>query len=209
MRRYAQRRMVLALVLPACTPLEPAATTHAKPVPDVPVAGAPPVAVEPTPPVEPVADAPPVELPADLKITLERTRCYGSCPIYVVTLDARGEIVWNGRKHVAHAGHTRAKLESLDGLRALFGRLEAVDYAAITPSGDPERDAKLCPSMWSDHPSAVVTIVANGTEHVVDDYQGCEGYPPLEAFRALEREIDEVAGTAAWIRPEPQPKDTP
>lgn len=194
MRFVDHRCIVLALVLPACTPIEPNPSKRAEPVADAPA----PVL---TPPLEPVADAPPVAaaLPADLKITLERTRCYGRCPVYEVTIDALGEVVWRGAKDVAHEGLARAKLESLDGLRALWGRLDAVDYAALTPSGDPERDAKLCPSVFSDNPSAIVTIVANGTERVVDDYLGCEGYPPLDAFRALEQELDMVAGTKAWV----------
>lgn len=146
----------------------------------------------------PVADAPRTLGPTDLKITLERTTCFGSCPAYFVSVDARGDVEWEGRAFVEQLGRAHARLDSLDGLAALFGRLDAVDYDAL-PSLERSGSLAMCPSHATDHPTVIVTVVANGTKRSVDHDLGCRGYPPLEAFEALEREIDAVARTEAWI----------
>lgn len=137
------------------------------------------------------------KIPADLKITLERGLCYGSCPSYTVTIDAEGQIEWEGHEHVAHPGQRRKRLVTLHELASLWGRLDAVDYRQLPSS--PNYDESTCPSEVTDMSSSLVTIVANGEQRQVYHYHGCEGYEPLSAFTKLEDEIDAVTGTAEWI----------
>src|SRR5438876_10671921 len=40
----------------------------------------------------------------DVVITLERTSCFGPCPVYTVTIDGRGEVVYDGVKAVRSTG---------------------------------------------------------------------------------------------------------
>ena len=47
---------------------------------------------------------------ADLKslaIKLERTRCYGTCPAYVVTIHGDGRVEYDGKAHVKETGTRR------------------------------------------------------------------------------------------------------
>src|SRR5438128_1292196 len=40
----------------------------------------------------------------DVVITLQRTSCFGPCPVYTVTIDARGEVVYDGVRAVRVTG---------------------------------------------------------------------------------------------------------
>ena len=41
-----------------------------------------------------------VDVPADTVMRLQRTSCLGPCPIYVVTIDARGMVTYDGDRFV-------------------------------------------------------------------------------------------------------------
>src|SRR6185436_11964809 len=43
-------------------------------------------------------------VPPDTSIRLERTACFGECPVYVVTIDARGNVTFEGRHFVRVEG---------------------------------------------------------------------------------------------------------
>ena len=47
---------------------------------------------------------PPPENLTDIEITLERTLCYGNCPVYSVTIDGEGNVVYEGKKFVRVEG---------------------------------------------------------------------------------------------------------
>jgi hypothetical protein len=40
-------------------------------------------------------------------VTLERTACFGTCPVYKVAIDADGAVRWRGEANVAHKGRAR------------------------------------------------------------------------------------------------------
>ena len=44
------------------------------------------------------------EIPADALIRLQRTSCYGPCPIYTVAIDARGTVTNEGERFVRVVG---------------------------------------------------------------------------------------------------------
>ena len=86
---------------------------------------------------EPTATAPapaaPIvapELPADLSIELERTRCLGSCPTYTVKIDASGLITWDGRTYVDSKGAQSARIP-IDSVRELLARFDAIDFKSM------------------------------------------------------------------------------
>jgi hypothetical protein len=43
-------------------------------------------------------------VPADTIISLQRTSCYGPCPVYTVKIDARGSVTYEGEKFVRVVG---------------------------------------------------------------------------------------------------------
>jgi hypothetical protein len=183
------RRVVIVGVLSsACTPHEPETIVVA--VPETASAN------ELIEVAEPPADGPAHELdvPPDATITLTRTRCYGTCPAYTVTLHADGSVQWRGDAFVKQEGEAN-------------GRITPEDFADVwrLASSQPFedlprefRDAR-CKSESTDHTSAIVTLEGPGVDHRVSHYYGCHGNDALDAFAAVETRIDEVTATDRWI----------
>ena len=107
-----------------------------------------PVVIQPTPATQ-LAEQP---IPSDLLITLERTWCLGSCPIYKVAIDGSGCVIWKGRDFVDVEGEQFAQVP-LDAVRTLMARFESIDFANLRGSYDVS---------VSDIPSAYVTLRKDG-----------------------------------------------
>lgn len=124
-------------------------------------------------------------VPPDLVIKLERTSCYGECPIYTVTLDRDGNVVFEGTKFVRAQGRHTARIPatSVEALLDMARRIAFFDL----------RDSYH--AMITDLPTTIVTITADGTTKRVEDYFGA----PKE-LKQLEQDIDDAARTQRWIR---------
>ena len=124
-------------------------------------------------------------MPTDLLITLERTACYGECPVYQVTIDARGNVIFEGRHFVRAQGrHTETiPVSSVASLLATAYRIGFFDL----------RDSYRAPI--TDLSTTIVTITANGRTKRVEDYFGAP-----KDLKQFEYAIDEAAGTQGWIR---------
>ena len=50
------------------------------------------------------------DVPPDASIGLQRTSCYGPCPIYTVTIDARGMVTYEGERFVRVVGRQTSQI---------------------------------------------------------------------------------------------------
>ena len=64
-----------------------------------------------------------------LKITLDRTFCYGTCPDYTVEIHGDGTVLYTGRDYVAITGKHRIHIPQ-DSIHALFEKFEAARFFA-------------------------------------------------------------------------------
>ena len=136
------------------------------------------------------------EIPGDLLITLERTACYGRCPIYKLTIKADGSVLFDGERFTKTIGKAEGKI-SEDKVKKLIKEFENADYFAL----DGEYD---CYQM-TDNPSAFTSIQINGKNKKIKHYQGCESgsdefEKELSNLTELENKIDEIIGTQKWIK---------
>ena len=137
-------------------------------------------------PAEHVA-APVIRSDSKVKITLERTGCYGSCPGYTVTVTTDG-IVFDGRYFVVAMGrHTDSVAP--DEVRDLARRFIAADFYSM----DTVYRARV-----TDNPTYIVGIVIDGHTKQVEDYVGSwVGMPAV--IKELEDEVDTFARTQRWV----------
>jgi len=125
---------------------------------------------------------------SSLRITLERTPCYGTCPGYSVEIAGDGTVTYMGQHFVAEKGVRTARIPQ-SAVRALY---EAFVKADFFWSLD-EYSAPI-----TDLPTKIVTISFDGHSKSVLDYAGeRQGMP--KAIADLEEAIDAAAGTAKWI----------
>jgi len=149
-------------------------------------------------PGAPAPGASPASEPAaaaadDPAVTLERTPCFGTCPVYRVTISGAGVVHFTGTRHTARTGEAtdRIPVERVDSLLA---ELRDSGYFEFADAYEPGLDT--CGPTATDLPSATSAVVMGGKRKEIRHYYGCSA-APQELVR-LERRIDEVAGSARW-----------
>jgi hypothetical protein len=128
-------------------------------------------------------------IPADFLIKLERTACFGGCPVYSVTIDAQGNVTYKGIRFVRVEGEQTDRIP-IPTVAALLATAQRVGFFDLL-------DSYRAPI--SDLPTTYVTITANGRTKRVEDY-----FRAPAGLKELEREIDEAARTARWVRMDEQ-----
>jgi hypothetical protein len=131
--------------------------------------------------------------PGDPVITLERTACFGGCPVYRIWASADGKVGYEGRSHVRRIGTATGEV-SVERLRALVSELERAGYFSFAnryTSAEP-----TCGRYTTDSPSAITSVRhEDRTKRIEHDY-GCGSTPG--ALVVLEQRIDEVLNSARW-----------
>lgn len=132
----------------------------------------------------------------DVVITLDRGPCYGTCPVYGLTVLGTGLVRYAGRAHVGTTGADSATI-SVGDVERLLVEFERVGYDTLPARysyGEP-----TCSTYVSDAPSAVTSLRRAGAFWRVEHDYGCAAVP--RALTALERLIDQVAGSERWTKP--------
>ena len=162
----ARTGVLLAVALAACARHEPAATPAAEPgAGDVPV------------------------------VTLERTPCFGTCPVYTVAISREGAVRFDGKHHVARAGQATATIPAAR-VDSLLAELEAGGYFDF--ADDYVMDSPACGMYATDSPTVITSVRRDGMTKTIRHDRGCSAAPP--ELSRLEQRIDEVAGTGRWTR---------
>ena len=126
-------------------------------------------------------------------ITLERTPCFGTCPVYQVSLARSGAVRFVGRQHVTTPGTAAAEIPAarVDSLLGALDRAGYFDFADAYV-----RDAPACGRYATDSPTVITSVIAGGRSKTIRHDYGCHGAP--RELAKLERMIDDVAGTDRW-----------
>lgn len=133
------------------------------------------------------ADPEPTQEPADSVISLERTVCFGACPVYKVEVHMDGRVLWNGERCVGTVGTAEARIDPA-AAQALARRFRAARFFHLKD----EYRAQV-----TDMPTHILSFTVHGRTKVVTDYAGgMVGMPA--SVTELEKAVDETAGTARW-----------
>ena len=130
-------------------------------------------------------------------ITLERGPCFGSCPVYKVTIASDGTVTFEGRNFVKTKGTATGQIKPED-FKKLVDEFEQIKYSSLDDKY--ERGSPGCPMAATDMPYVRTSIKTNDRAKSVSHYHGCRESEVLRTLSILERRIDEVAGTARWIK---------
>ncbi|HJX84325.1 MAG TPA: DUF6438 domain-containing protein [Candidatus Angelobacter sp.] len=128
---------------------------------------------------------------SSLKIKLERTGCFGNCPIYSITIDGSGKVTYLGERFVAKNGPEVAVIRP-DQVRALLEDIDRVGFFGLD-----DRMFDAC----ADTPRAVIFLSLEGREQTVVSDTTCVG--PQSGIQAKvvasAAEIDRVVDSNRWI----------
>lgn len=120
------------------------------------------------------------------RIDLERTACFGRCPVYRVSLFKGGRAEWHGVRYTERAGDFEGKVNVFDYGKLCY-LLKRLGFDQL-----PERFT----ADWTDSPTFIVTVAAAGSTKTVSDYSGVG---PIELW-AAQQTIDAVSQRVQWIR---------
>lgn len=159
----------LAIMLAACSAAAPQATPT------------------PTPAPAPTPDY------SSLVITLERTVCFGFCPIYRLTVYGDGRVEYEGDRNVDVEGLQTSTLTP-EQVQELVDAYQAADYFNL-------KDDYTAPV--TDLPSTITSVTIEGQTKVITNYGGCMEFDAAEkapqALCDFEAKIDSVTNSAQWV----------
>lgn len=142
-----------------------------------------------------------VTVPDDVVIKLERTSCYGECPVYTVTIDARGNVIYDGARAVRVEGRQTDRIP-LSGVVSILETAERIGFFGLQNQYRFIQNANGSLTEVGDTPDAFVTITRRGQSKRVEDHIGAP-----DGLKQLERQIDEATRTKRWIRLDAQMLD--
>lgn len=140
-------------------------------------------------------------------LMLRRTRCFGYCPTYSITVTRSGRVNY---RHGDPRDTASASVSSTapSTLTFLSARARAIGFFDLPV--EIARDPELCPNRATDMPTAIITIFVSDSATSVSDYHGCfigrdlSAPPRLVRLRDFEAEIDSILGSARFVnRPPP------
>lgn len=135
-------------------------------------------------------------VPGDFAVTLQRTVCFGTCPVYTVSVNASGLVQYDGTRCVAVYGHQESRVPQ-ERLRALMAAFQDIDFFSLQ---DIYRDDEgYCVPGAFDGTVIITTLRVNGMAKTVQDWHGCNPQDIAARLDALERQVDDLLGTAQWV----------
>ena len=126
-------------------------------------------------------------------ITLQRTACFGSCPVYQLSVSPAGAVSFEGTAHVRKLGTGSSQIPRAR-LDHLLRELEEAGYFSFADrytSADP-----TCGRYVTDLPTVITSVTLEGRDKRIEHDQGCGAAPA--ALVVLEQRIDEVLGSGQW-----------
>ncbi|MBN8573877.1 MAG: DUF6438 domain-containing protein [Candidatus Kapaibacterium sp.] len=125
---------------------------------------------------------------SDVRIIMQRTPCFGTCPVYTVTVTGRGDVQFMGTQFVSKEGESRKQVP-VDSVRTLIGMFKDIQFTTLK---DEYEDRAM-----SDAPSAIVTYATKDRSKTVKHYLGDMSAP--EQLKKLEQAIDRIAKVHEWV----------
>lgn len=118
-------------------------------------------------------------------VSLKRTACFGTCPVYTVSISKDGGVVFNGEYYVEKTGRQTATIPALEWDR-LTEFIFKSGFFSLKDSYSME---------VTDLPSQTVTVSYMGGTKKVYRY----GWEAPATLIELEELIDEIANTKQWV----------
>lgn len=125
----------------------------------------------------------------ELVIRLERTACFGKCPVYSLMIKGHGAVIYSGVDFVKMKGiqETTISAEAMDQLLQAF---DDAEYFLL--------DDSYTGFGKSDMPSVYTSISIGDNTKSVKHYLGDNKAP--KKLTELENKIDAIVNSAQWIK---------
>ena len=123
---------------------------------------------------------------SDLVITMERTACHGTCPIYKLTIEGNGTVIYEGQDFVQVKGKQTANLSPAQ-IQNLVSAFEQAKFSTLPDYTHEDT---------TDSPTVITSITLNGKTNTIHHYYGDNSAP--QTLFDLESQIDEITNSKRW-----------
>jgi hypothetical protein len=137
--------------------------------------------------------APEAASSAGTMVALERGPCFGTCPVYRVSLEGDGKVGFTGTRFVTRVGHDTSRVAP-DQVGRLVDSLDAAGFFAL--ADEYVLNSPACGRYATDAPTVTISVRSGERSKTVRHDHGCVGAP--KTLTGMERLIDSVAGSARW-----------
>ena len=127
-------------------------------------------------------------------ITLERTACFGTCPVYKLAIYPDGSVVYDGKEYVRVKEVQNYRIDA-GAVQELIAKFQNAHYFSLASKYDTIKTADGKEMSVTDLPTTYTSLSLDGRTKKVEDYVGA----PKELLQ-LEDEIDRLAKTSRFIR---------
>jgi hypothetical protein len=127
------------------------------------------------------------------KIVLERTPCFGTCPVYTVTVLSSGQVEFAGEDHVKVKGSQTGRISAEDFAR-LVKKIAEINFFNLRSRYD-GKNPDGSGTTVTDLPTRKTSVTRGGETKTVENY--FRGPPGLNELEDL---IDKLTKSAKWIR---------
>jgi hypothetical protein len=133
------------------------------------------------------------EADAAVAITLERTACFGTCPVYTVTILEDGTVRYNGGDFVEVTGEQSSEIDP-ETVASMVEAFENAGYFEWKETYDTQS--------VTDMAYVTTSVTRDGETHRIAHYLGDYSAPLALTF--LENWIDEMTNTQLWTGVAPE-----
>jgi hypothetical protein len=125
----------------------------------------------------------------DVIISLQRTACYGTCPVYLLNVYSNGNVVYEGSEYVRITGKIESTI-SQEKVSQLVSEFDKADYFSLSDT--------YTNYLMTDGSTVTTSISIGGKTKTIQHYRGDTGAP--KQLSELEDSIDEIVNSAQWIK---------
>jgi len=129
--------------------------------------------------------------PTDLNtvvMTLQRSRCFGICPVYNLTIYGNGTVLYEGIANVNITGIQISNI-SENQIRQLLSEFRNIDYFSLN-------ETEIASHVVYDAPVFTTSLTINEKTKTIRHYESADP----AALTALENTIDAVVNSGQWIQ---------
>ncbi|MDN3653410.1 DUF6438 domain-containing protein [Thalassotalea ponticola] len=130
------------------------------------------------------------ESPSDAFI-FAQTPCFGTCPVYEITVLSDGTVIYKGESHVSNKG-VYSFPKSPELFTHLLKVIDSYNFHNFRDDYGWSDEENICKEQWTDHSSTILTIQYAGDVKSVHHYHGCKGFEREDELVKLEKEIKEL-----------------
>lgn len=147
----------------------------------------------------------PAVIEDELKITLQRTACLGSCPDYTVTIDGQGNVEFRTQgENFPGEFEVHRSFSQSDGILFSGVHTDKIDPGIVAELVEQFREAEFFSlndeyrAQVTDSPAYILTMNTGTASKTVVDYVGDRVGMP-ESVTELQDAVDRAAGSARWV----------